>query len=61
LNIEDFKIPITKAQHRLKAYGGIHTGPNNWNKMWQKFLEKNPTKEEMIQYIEVLKKEFKVE
>ena len=63
LNIEDFKIPITKAQHRLKAYGGIHTGPNNWNKMWAKFFDKNPKarREQILQYLEIMKKEFKIE
>ena len=41
LNIEDYKIPIDKAAHRLKP-DGLHTGPNNWNNQWQDFFNANP-------------------
>ena len=38
LDIEKFKIPLTTGAHRLKAFNGIHTGPNNWNAVWKQFF-----------------------
>jgi hypothetical protein len=41
LNIEQFKIPLTAAQHTLKP-NGVHTGDLNWNAVWKLFIDANP-------------------
>jgi hypothetical protein len=43
LNIEDYKIPLDKAAHRLLP-DGIHTGPaaESWNGVWKQFFDANP-------------------
>jgi len=48
--------------HRLKP-DGIHTGTENWNKQWEKFFDKHPKagKEEILDYLEVLKKKYGIE
>ena len=60
LDIEDFKIPLDKAKHRLKP-GGIHTNDGgNWNKEWKKFRDANPsaTKEEILEHLDHLRTKF---
>ena len=37
LNIEEYKIPLERVLHRLKPCG-IHTGAENWNKVWMDFF-----------------------
>ncbi|WP_340140014.1 DUF2380 domain-containing protein [Desulfofarcimen acetoxidans] len=41
LDIEKYKIPLDKADHRLKP-DGLHTGTNNWNKQWDDFFKQYP-------------------
>jgi hypothetical protein len=41
LDIEKYKMPLDKADHRLKP-NGLHTGTNNWNKQWDDFFEQYP-------------------
>ncbi len=51
LDIEDFKIPLDKAKHRLKP-NGVHTKQGgNWNKQWDNFFEKFPeaSKEQILE------------
>ena len=62
LNIEDFKITLNKAAHRLKP-NGIHTGPANWNKIWRDFKQSNPhaSKEQILKQLEKMKKDFGIQ
>jgi RHS repeat-associated protein len=57
LNIEDYKIPLDKADHTLKP-DGLHTGTNNWNKQWSDFFEQNPnaTKPEILDQLDKMQK-----
>ena len=59
LDIEKFKIPMSKAGHRLKP-GGLHTGPDDWNKMWGDFFNtyKNPTRKQVLNQLEYMKGRF---
>jgi RHS repeat-associated protein len=60
LDIEQFKIPLDKAKHRLKP-NGVHTiDGGNWNKRWDEFFEANPfaTKEEILEFMNKLRTEF---
>ncbi len=44
LEIGDFIIILTAAQHRLKP-DGLHTGEGrggDWNTEWQEYIDKNP-------------------
>jgi hypothetical protein len=49
LDIEKFTEEFTREFHRLKP-GGLHTGKNNWNKLWDEFFKQNkfPSKEEIL-------------
>ena len=57
LDIEDYKIPLDKADHRLKP-DGLHTGENNWNKQWSDFFRDNPdaTKPEILNQLDKMQK-----
>ena len=44
LDIEEYKIPMDEASHRLRP-GGLHTGSDNWNKQWEVFFEEFPDAE----------------
>ena len=59
LNIEDYKIPLDQAIHRLKP-NGVHTGPENWNKIWREFMQNNPnaSKEEILKQLEWMRSKF---
>jgi hypothetical protein len=46
LDVEDYKIPLDRSDHRLKP-GGLHTGTNSWNKQWADFFETNPYAEKL--------------
>jgi Predicted lipoprotein of unknown function (DUF2380) len=61
-DIEEYKIPLTASQHRLKSGNGIHTGPESWNKRWDEFFRKveNPTKEDAIKFLIELRRDFKI-
>jgi len=59
LDIEDYKILLDKADHRLKP-SGLHTGENNWNKQWKDFFRQNlnATKEEILNQLDKMMKAF---
>ena len=61
LNIEDFKIPLDKATHRLLP-DGIHTGPSgeSWNGVWNQFFENNPgaTRQEILDQLAKMRNDF---
>ena len=60
LDIEDFKIPLDKAKHRLKP-DGIHTNAGgNWNKVWKEYIDKNPeaSASEILEQMERMRKQF---
>ncbi|MEW6620624.1 MAG: RHS repeat-associated core domain-containing protein, partial [bacterium] len=63
LNPEKYTIKISQEKHRLKP-GGLHTGPNNWNKQWREFFNKyermgiKPTREHILQQLEKMKLQF---
>lgn len=60
LNIEDFRIPVDVAKHRLKP-GGVHTTTGgDWNRVWDKFFEANPnaTREQILQQLSRMRKDF---
>lgn len=56
LDVEDFKIPLTRAEHRLKP-GGLHTGPDNWNAQWRRFFSENPnaTRGQILGHLDEMK------
>ncbi len=43
LNIEspEFIVELPRDIHRLKPHG-LHTGPDNWNRLWKNFITDNP-------------------
>ncbi len=60
LEIEEFKIPLTKDIHSLKP-NGIHTkGGGNWNAVWKQFFEthKKPEREQILEQLEKMRKDF---
>jgi len=60
LDIEDFKIPLDKAKHRLKPKG-IHTNDGgNWNKVWKEFMDASPnaSRGEILQQMERMREQF---
>jgi len=61
LDVEKLKIPMSKAGHRLKP-GGLHTGPENWNKMWREFFRENrkPSRKEILEQLEYMKRKFRI-
>ena len=40
LNIEKWTMNIPDWKHTYKP-DGVHTGPDNWNKVWEEWIEKN--------------------
>jgi hypothetical protein len=38
IEIDNYLISIPAGVHRLKSFGGIHTGSDNWNAAWRAFL-----------------------
>jgi hypothetical protein len=61
LDIEDYKIPLNKAAHRLRP-NGIHTGPyaESWNGVWDQFFKANPnaSKQEILDQLEKMRNDF---
>jgi len=56
LDIEKYTIYITQADHRL-APNGLHTGSNNWNKVWDDFIKKQDgkaTADEILQQLQTM-------
>jgi hypothetical protein len=62
LNIEDFKVPLERARHRLKPTG-LHTGADNWNAQWARFFDvnKEATKEEILEQLAKMRTAFGLE
>jgi hypothetical protein len=50
--VDNYLVPMSAGFHRLKAWGGIHTGALNWSAFWLAFRKMNPnaTKDEMLQF-----------
>ena len=59
LSIDDYTIKMNAGDHRFKPKG-IHTGSDNWNKQWQKFMAENPKagKQAILDQLEKMKKDF---
>jgi RHS repeat-associated protein len=63
LNIDDYVIDLSRARHRLKP-NGIHTGPDHWNKQWQRFFDyydsrsKAPKARDILNHLETMKRQF---
>jgi RHS repeat-associated protein len=60
IDIEKYKIPLRKSEHRLKP-GGIHTKVGgDWNAVWDEFFKDNPeaTKEQMMKQMELMRRNF---
>jgi len=38
IDIDTYILRVPKEKHRLKP-GGLHTGPEHWNKWWKEFWE----------------------
>jgi len=60
LNIEDYKIPLDRATHRLNP-NGIHTiNGGNWNKVWENFMIDNPNagKEKILLQLNKMRHDF---
>jgi hypothetical protein len=60
LDIEDYKVPTTAGKHILKP-DGIHTGVDNWTKMWDMYVKANsePVKEDILNYLQYLRDNFR--
>ena len=59
LDIEQFKVDLPSGTHRLKP-GGLHTGPNNWNRQWKEFFEQNesPTRHQILDQLDRMRTNF---
>jgi len=55
-------IDLEKAAHRLKP-DGLHTGKgvDNWNGAWKKFFETDRTKQEVLDQLSKMRKDFGLE
>jgi hypothetical protein len=60
LDIEEFVIYVQRGEHRLKAYNGLHTGTNNWNKQWGMFFKKykKPKPEMILDQLQKMKSQY---
>jgi RHS repeat-associated protein len=61
VNIEDYRIPLDQATHRLRP-DGIHTGPSaeSWNGVWRQFFDANPgaSKQAILDQLAQMRKDF---
>ena len=59
LDIENYKIPLDKADHILKP-DGLHTGKNSWNIQWGNFFKDYPnaTKPEILEQLSKMQETF---
>lgn len=60
IDIEQFTIRMSKADHRLRP-NGLHTnGGGNWNKIWREFLREpnNQTVPRIMRQLEKMIKDF---
>jgi hypothetical protein len=55
---EEHKMFMTATEHRLKP-DGLHTGPDDWNELWRRFIAKDPypTDELAMRYLNQIMKE----
>ena len=62
INIDEFKIWIPASVHRLREFGGLHTGKLNWNAYWRTYRAEHPhaTADEMMRYGKELVKKFRI-
>jgi hypothetical protein len=62
IDINKYLIALPAGLHRLIAYNGLHTGPNNWNALWRQFRAANPnaTREQVFNYAKQLIKKFNI-
>jgi hypothetical protein len=62
LDIEEYVIDLSRAQHRLKP-GGLHTGKESWNKAWRQFFSDYPLakREEILEQLNMMRKDFGLE
>ena len=62
-DIDKFLISLPAGLHRLKAFGGIHTGENSWNAEWMRFKNAfpNATPKEIFDFARQLVKKFKID
>jgi hypothetical protein len=66
LDIEKFKIPLSREKHRLRRGGkpfGLHTGPDNWNKAWEDYFNANPEakRDQILKQLDKMRKDFGLE
>jgi RHS repeat-associated protein len=59
LDIEKYKSPIDKVDHRLKP-DGLHIGSNSWNKQWGDFFTEYPNadKDQVLSQLDRMKELF---
>jgi hypothetical protein len=60
LDIEEFKIPLDRATHRLNP-GGVHTRRGgDWNGVWDDFFRVNPnaTQQEILSQMARMRQDF---
>lgn len=60
IDINQYIIPLTRAEHRLRP-NGLHTnGRGNWNKQWERWIAKNEdaTKEEIFDKLQEMMEKF---
>jgi len=59
INAPEFIVELPRDVHRLKPYG-LHTGPDNWNRLWRDFFTENPnaSPEEILQYLDWMMRRF---
>jgi hypothetical protein len=59
LNIEEYTMEISKQEHR-QSPGGLHTGTENWNKIWADFFKETlaPTRDQILNQLGRIKKVF---
>ncbi len=50
---------MPRDAHRLTP-DGLHTGPDNWNALWERFIRENPTAGpvKILEYLEWMKGVF---
>ena len=59
LDIEDHTLTMRRSEHRLRP-GGVHTGPDNWNKQWADFFNNNPNANanQILNQLKVMRQAF---
>ena len=63
IDIDKFLISVPAGLHRLKSFGGLHTGADNWNAQWMRYYNatrNTATREQMFDFAKQLVKKFKI-